>query len=69
MDNLTGFRYPKSLEEVLALLDEGRGKARVIAGGTSVALGRFSSGEILLDISRVGLDRIFIYISIALFYV
>jgi carbon-monoxide dehydrogenase medium subunit len=58
MENLIEFRYPKSLEETLSLLESGEGKAKIVAGSTSVGITRDSKTQILVDVSRIGLDTI-----------
>jgi carbon-monoxide dehydrogenase medium subunit len=56
------FRYeaPRSIDEAIALLDEGGGEAKVLAGGQSLVpllKLRFASPELLVDINNLpGLD-------------
>jgi len=56
------FRYeaPRSIDEVVALLSDGAGEAKVLAGGQSLVpllKLRFASPELLVDINNLkGLD-------------
>ncbi|HEX6148136.1 FAD binding domain-containing protein [Nocardioides sp.] len=58
------FRYeaPRSLEEAIALLQEGAGEAKVLAGGQSLVplmKLRFAAPELLVDINNIpGLDQL-----------
>ena len=56
MKQLTNFHQPSSLEEALALLREHGDRARVLAGGTALALARSSRVEVLVDLRAAGLD-------------
>lgn len=58
MQDLKEFRYPQNISEAVHQLQEARGRAGVIAGGTSLTLTRDRGVEILVDISRLGLDYI-----------
>src|SRR4029078_12896256 len=53
------FRYevPRTLEEAIALLKEGDGEAKVLAGGQSLVplmKLRFASPELIVDINNIG---------------
>ncbi len=52
------FIYPTTLGEALEALSAGRGKARAIAGGTSLVFHRGRSTEAYVDITRLGIDRV-----------
>lgn len=56
MKDLKEFRYPKDLNEALEVLRQAGGKAKVVAGGTSLTLTKDSGVEVLVDLSRAGLD-------------
>lgn len=56
MKDLKEFRYPKDLNEAVEVLREAGGKAKVVAGGTSLTLTKDKGVEILVDLTRVGLD-------------
>lgn len=58
MENLREFRYPQTLSEALEQLADDSVVSRVIAGGTSVSLSKNAKVEVLIDISRIGLDRL-----------
>ncbi len=58
VSKLKDFFYPNSLDEVLEILRDESIKSRIVAGGTSLALGLDPSVEALIDISRVGLNYI-----------
>ncbi len=51
------FHYPSSVREACELLAEDE-HARVIAGGTALALSSLGSIDTLIDITRLGLDRL-----------
>lgn len=58
MVTLKKFVYPESLEEALEALAGGRESARPLAGGTSLIFFRGKGTEALVDITRLGLDRL-----------
>lgn len=58
LDQLTDFLYPTTVEEAVEALAKAGGKALPLAGGTSLALSRNARVEVLVDITRLGLDRI-----------
>jgi carbon-monoxide dehydrogenase medium subunit len=58
MTTLEEFAHPRSVEEALALLAAGKGEARPLAGGTSLALAAGVRARVLVDLSRAGLDGI-----------
>ena len=58
LDQLTKFLYPSTIEEAVEALVKARGNALPLAGGTSVALARNAKIKVLVDITRIGLDRI-----------
>ena len=51
------FHYPKSVPEACSLLREDEG-AKIIAGGTALALTKLQKVHALVDISRLGLEYI-----------
>jgi len=57
-NNLTGFEYPRSLEDALAILKERGAEARPIGGGTSLVVNPGPRTRVLVDLSRVGLTRL-----------
>ena len=52
------FYRPSSAREALRLLEKGKGRARVVAGGTDLLLHLEDSVRILVDITRAGLSYI-----------
>jgi carbon-monoxide dehydrogenase medium subunit len=58
MPELKALYQPGTLAEAQALLEEYGERARPLAGGTSVALSRSSKVDVLVDLSRIGLDGI-----------
>jgi carbon-monoxide dehydrogenase medium subunit len=58
MRNLADFHHPRSIEEALALLAEGGGRARPLAGGTSLVFAADPKVQALVDLSRTGLNTI-----------
>ena len=58
MVTLQRFEYPTTLDEALSLLAAGRDTVRAIAGGTSLVFFHGRGVEALVDITRLGLDRI-----------
>lgn len=60
MKSVREFIYPATVEEAVRTLERGAGKARIIAGGTSVSQSRDAGVETLVDITRLDLDRIFV---------
>lgn len=58
MVTLERFVVPDSLEDAIALLAEGRQTARALAGGTSLVGFHGKGTAALVDITRLGLDRI-----------
>lgn len=58
MYQVKAFERPHSLAEARGLLLEHGRSARVLAGGTSLALSRAQNVEVLVDLSRLGLGRV-----------
>lgn len=58
MATVQRFIYPETLREALEALSAGRDKARAIAGGTSMVFHKGKGTEALVDITRLGMDRI-----------
>jgi len=58
MPELKALYQPNTLAEAQALLEEHGERARPLAGGTSLTRSRSAKVEVLVDLSRVGLDRI-----------
>lgn len=58
MKDLKEFRYPKDINEAIRILHDGDGKAKIIAGGTSLTTLKGKGVKTLVDISRLGLDDI-----------
>jgi aerobic carbon-monoxide dehydrogenase medium subunit len=58
MRNLAHVHHPRSIEEALALLADGDGQARPLAGGTSLVFSVDPHIRALVDLSRAGLDAI-----------
>ncbi|HLK62259.1 MAG TPA: FAD binding domain-containing protein [Bryobacteraceae bacterium] len=57
-DKVEAFYRPASVREALRLLHSGNGRARVVAGGTDVAVEADESIRFLIDITGAGLDYI-----------
>jgi carbon-monoxide dehydrogenase medium subunit len=58
MPELKALYQPGTLAEAQSLLEEHGERARPLAGGTSLVLSKSAKVEVLVDLSRVGLDRI-----------
>ncbi len=58
MKDLKEFSYPQNIGDAVRRLHEAKGKAAVIAGGTSLTLTKDRGVETLVDISRLGLDYV-----------
>jgi aerobic carbon-monoxide dehydrogenase medium subunit len=56
--NVESFHRPASVAEALRLLLRGKGHARIVAGGTDLAVSDGDSVRILIDITRAGLSYI-----------
>lgn len=56
--NLENYHRPEKLEDAVRLLDGGGETARIIAGGTAVMAGKNNGVKTLVDIKKLGLDRI-----------
>ncbi|MGP8246216.1 MAG: FAD binding domain-containing protein [Bryobacteraceae bacterium] len=57
-DTVEAFYRPASVPEALRLLQRGKGKARIVAGGTDVVVAGGESVRVLIDITRAGLSYI-----------
>jgi CO/xanthine dehydrogenase FAD-binding subunit len=57
-DQVEAFYQPSSVSEALRLLEKGRGRARVVAGGTDVVVAGGGSVRYLIDLSHAGLSYI-----------
>jgi len=57
-DRVEAFCRPASVPEALRLLQRGKGKARIVAGGTDVVVAGADDLRILIDITRAGLNYI-----------
>jgi CO/xanthine dehydrogenase FAD-binding subunit len=57
-DKVEAFYRPGNIREALRLLHDGKGRARVVAGGTDVAVEADRSLRFLIDITQVGLSYI-----------
>jgi len=57
-DRVEAFCRPASVPEALRLLQRGKGKARIVAGGTDVVVAGADDIRILIDITRAGLNYI-----------
>jgi len=55
MGRIQFYERPKTVDEAVWMLEDRRGKACVLAGGTSLALRQPPGVDTLIDISRVGL--------------
>ena len=58
MPELKALYQPSTLGEAQTLLEENGERARPLAGGTSLALSKSTKVEVLVDLGRLGLDRI-----------
>jgi len=58
MPELKALYQPSTLGEAQALLEEHGERARPLAGGTSLVLSKSAKVEVLVDLSRLGLDHI-----------
>lgn len=57
-DRVEAFHRPGSVREALRLLHSGKGRARIVAGGTDVAAEADRSIRVLIDITQAGLSYI-----------
>ncbi|MGI9100874.1 MAG: FAD binding domain-containing protein [Terriglobales bacterium] len=57
-DHIQDFHQPATVREAVKLLHDARGRARVLAGGTDLALLSDRSIRALVDVTRLGLDYI-----------
>ena len=57
-DKVEAFYRPANVREALRLLHSGKGRARVVAGGTDVAVEADRSIRFLIDITQAGLNYI-----------
>lgn len=57
-DSVEAFYRPESVAEAVRLLHRGRGRARVVAGGTDLVVEGGRSIRFLIDLSRAGLTYI-----------
>ena len=57
-ENVEAFYRPANVREALRLLSNGKGRARVVAGGTDVVVEGGDSVRFLIDITRAGLSYI-----------
>ncbi len=57
-DHIEAFYRPTSIREAIRLLHSGRGRGRLVAGGTDVAVQADRSIRFLVDVSRLGLSYI-----------
>jgi len=57
-DQVEAFHRPGTVREALRLLESGKGRARIVAGATDVAVQRDQSTRILIDITCAGLSYI-----------
>ncbi|MFH1532017.1 MAG: FAD binding domain-containing protein [Pseudomonadota bacterium] len=58
MSQIAEYHRPRTLEEALKLLQQGGGKAVVLAGGTSLGVRLPSRVEVFVDMADLGLDTI-----------
>lgn len=57
-DQVEAFWRPASVPEALRLLQRGKGQARIVAGGTDLAVAGGNDVRFLIDITRAGLSYI-----------
>lgn len=57
-DKVEAFHRPASISEALRLLQRGKGQARIVAGGTDLAVAGGDSVRTLIDITHAGLTYI-----------
>jgi carbon-monoxide dehydrogenase medium subunit len=57
-DQVEAFYQPGSVPEAIRLLEKGRGRARVVAGGTDVVVEGGNSVRYLIDLTHAGLSYI-----------
>ena len=57
-DQVEAFYRPATVPEALRLLQRGKGKARIVAGGTDVVVAGGNGVRVLIDITRAGLSYI-----------
>jgi len=57
-DHVESFCRPASVPEALRLLQKGKGRARIVAGGTDLAVAGGDDVRVLIDITRAGLTYI-----------
>jgi probable selenate reductase FAD-binding subunit len=57
-ETVEAFHRPASVREALQLLQKGKGRARIVAGGTDLAVQGGRDIRVLIDISRAGLTYI-----------
>lgn len=57
-NQVEAFHRPTSVPEALRLLQRGKGQARIIAGGTEMAIAGGDSVRVLIDISGAGLSYV-----------
>jgi len=58
MRRIEQFHHPRSLDEAVRLLDSANGSAAVIAGGTTIVANLPPHVKAVVDVTRLGLDRI-----------
>ena len=58
MPDLKAFYQPRTLSEAIALLEAHGDRARPLAGGTSLAVSKSPRVDVLVDLGRVGIDRV-----------
>ena len=57
-DKVEAFHRPGTIREALRLLHSGKGRARIVAGGTDVVVEADRSIRVLIDITKAGLNYI-----------
>ena len=57
-ENVEAFHRPASVREAVRLLEGGKGRAGVVAGGTDLVVGASGTTRILIDITHAGLSYI-----------
>lgn len=57
-DGVEAFYRPESVREALRLLERGKGRARIVAGGTDLVVDGARSVRFLIDLTRAGLSYI-----------